>query len=126
MQEAVDDDAAQLLVEGGAVELGVCPDGVEADVDVAAQRVAAAVVETDVVGVVVVADEAAVDVEHRLVVDEDVVDVAHHLAIALGHLPDPSRDLRLSDVGHRHILCVVGYHGACSSSTAFLTTSSSA
>ena len=124
MQQAVYDDASKFLVECGSKQLGIAPDGVDADVDVAAQRVATAVVEADVVGVVVVSDEASVDVEHGFIIDEDVVNVAHDLSVALCHLPDPRRDLCLANVRHCRSLCVERNHSACKSSTAFFTTSS--
>ena len=52
VQEAVNDDAPEFLVWLDMIELGIRLDGVETDVDVAAQSAILAVVEADVVGVI--------------------------------------------------------------------------
>ena len=110
VQQAVYDDAAKFLLLFGTILLCIGADGIEADVDVAAQGIALRVVKADMVGIVVMTYEAAVDVEDGFIIHKDVVHVAHHLAIALCHLPDPSRDLCLADVGHRRVLSVEGNH----------------
>ena len=71
MQEAVDDDAMEFLFWCDLIEFGISFDGIEADVNVSAERVVFTVIEADVVRVIVVSDEATVDVEHCFIIYEN-------------------------------------------------------
>ena len=81
MQDAVDDDAEQLLIVGHPQPLGIRAHGVEADEQVATDACGGAVVEGDDIGVVVVLQELTVDAQDLLVIDEDVVNLPHPLSM---------------------------------------------
>ncbi len=110
MEYAVDDGAMQLLIVFGGKLLAIAPHGVEADEEVATDDVALGVVEGDDVGVVVVLQELAVDLEDTLVVAEDVAHVAHLLAIGGGYGAYPCGGLALLDGWHHGAFGVVGNH----------------
>ena len=76
VEDAVYDDAVQLVFEALSVFLGVAFDGVEADEYVAAYPVAFGVVEGDDVGVVVVLQVLPVDFQDAAVVAKDVADLS--------------------------------------------------
>ena len=101
MQNAMDDDAVQLLFKGKTKTFGICANGVEADEEVAADEFGtAAVVEGDDVCVVVVLQELTVHAQDFLVVDEDVVDVASATTIGGSNSTDPGCDDSLVDGRH--------------------------
>lgn len=81
MQYAVDDYAMQFVHVVGAEKFGVAGDCVQGDVGVSGNDAALGVVETDVVGVVVVSNELAVYAQYFLIIDEDVVDVPYAFAV---------------------------------------------
>ena len=96
------------------------------DEDITREGVAETIVETDVVGVVVVMDKLAVDAQYLLIANEDVVDVAHRLSIRCGYIVYPRFHPFLVNRRKGNILCLKGNHSTCSFSTAVFTTSSSA
>ena len=101
MQNAMDDDAVQLLFIGKAKTFGVCAYGVEADEEVAADEFGtAAVVKGDDVCVVVVLQKLTVDAQDFLVINEDVVDVACATTIGGSYSTNPGCDDSLVDRRH--------------------------
>ena len=77
VQNAMDDDTVQFLVVGGPEQFGVGEYGVQRNICVANEYVSLAVVKADMVGVVVVSDELAVDAQDFLV-------VPYHASLTLG------------------------------------------
>ena len=111
MQNAMNDDAVQLLFIGKTQSFGVCANRVEADEEVAADEFrTAAVVEGDDVGVVVVLQELTIDAEYFFVIDEYVVDVASATAIGSRYGTDPRCDDSLVDGRHLDVYGLEGYH----------------
>ena len=111
MEDAVDDDATELLVVGLAELLGVAAHRVYGDDDVAVDGVALGIVEGDDVGVVVVVEVGAVDFQNPLVGDKHVADVAHALAVGGSHAPNPCGDGSFVEGWHSDAVAVVGNHG---------------
>ena len=89
VEDAVYDDAVQLVFEALSVFLGVAFDGVEADEYVAAYPVAFGVVEGDDVGVVVVLQVLPVDFQDAAVVAKDVADLSGSFSVRGGYGFDP-------------------------------------
>ena len=85
VQDAVDDDTVQFLVVGSPEQFGVGAHGVQRNICVANEYVSLTVVKADMVGVVVVSDELAVDAQYFLVVHEDVVHLADMFAVGFGN-----------------------------------------
>ena len=110
VEDAVDDDAVELVGRGGGEAGGVVAHGVEGDDDVAVEGVALAVVEGDDVGVVVVAQVFVVVCEDALVVHEHVADFACLLSVGCCHAANPFGCLPPFDGGHLHSFCVVSNH----------------
>ena len=107
VEDAVNDDAVELVVVVLAELPGIGAHGVEADEEVAAHNIALAIVEGDDVGVVVVPQVLAVDLKNLVIVAEDVGHVAHTLAVGAGHVAHPGRGLAMRDGGHLDIDGVV-------------------
>lgn len=110
VEYTVYDDAVQLLIIFGGKLLAVALHRVETDEEVATDDIALGIVEGDDVGVVVVLQELAVDLEDALVVAEDVAHVAHLLAIGGGYGAYPCSGLALLDGWHHGAFGVIGNH----------------
>ena len=117
MEDAVDDDAVELFIVGGALLLGIGAHGVEADEEVACDGVflageegIVAVVEGDDVGVVVVLQILTVHLKYFFVVAEDVADVPHPLSVGGCHGFNPCTDLAATDGWHLHAIDLVCDH----------------
>ena len=123
----MDDDTVQFLVVGGPEQFGIGAHGVQGDICIANEYVSLAIVKTDMVGVVVVSDELAVDAQDFLVVHEDVVHQVDTLAIGMGNILYPLANLSLVQFGQGNVDGVECYHSLYSSIswTAFFTMSSS-
>ena len=67
VKDAVDEDAAEFGIEGDLSFFGVRTDGVERDENIAVECGGGGVVEGDDVGVVIMAEELAVDLQFTLV-----------------------------------------------------------
>ena len=89
VQQSMYDDAAKLLFLCDTKEFSIGAHSIEADIDVATQGIALRIVETYVIGIVIMPYEAAVDVENGFVVNKNIVDVAQYLAIVCRHSPHP-------------------------------------
>ena len=107
VQNAVYDDAVQLVVVSLAKLLGIGAHRVEADKQVAAQHIALAVVEGDDVGVIVVLEVLAVHLEYLFVVAEHVGHLAHALVVRCCHGAHPCGGFAVRYVGHLDVDGVV-------------------
>ena len=85
VEHAVHHDPLELLAIGDTIFLCVGAHRVEADEDVAADGVTLAVVEGDDVGVVVVFQELAIDLQYFFIVTKDISQVADLFLLAEGH-----------------------------------------
>ena len=85
----MDDDTVQLLLESAAEILGVLPYPVDAYQNVARNDVAFHIVESDDVGISIVVEVLAVDLQNIFVVAKKVTDVPYPLFLFLHHLGDP-------------------------------------
>ena len=119
VEDAVNDDAVELLVVGGAEAggivrgdelLAVRQHGVEADDHVATEDVGMDVVEGDDVCIVVVAKELHVDLKDALIAAERVAQRAHALAIGGCHGGYPRLHLDLVNVRHHDAVCLKSNH----------------
>ena len=120
VEDAVNDDAVELLVVGGAEKggivrgdelLAVRQHGVEADEHIAAYHIGAAVVEGDDVRKIVMAKELVVDDKDVFVVAERVAQRAHALAIGGCHGGYPRLHLGLVNVRHSDAVGLESNHG---------------
>lgn len=119
VEDAVNDDAVELLVVGGAEAggivrgdelLAVRQHGVEADEHIAAHHIGAAVVEGDDVRKIVMAKELHVDLKDSLIAAERVAKRSGLAAIRCHHGSNPLRDLLLVNVRHHDAVCLKSNH----------------
>ena len=103
VQDAVDDDTVQFLVEGSPKQFGIGAHGVQRNIRVANEHVSLAVVKADMVGVVVVAYELAVDAQYFLVVHKNIVYQINALAVGTGNIIYPEADLFLVQLGQGYV-----------------------
>ena len=106
----MDDDAVEFAIVVFIQLLGIGAYGVQREEEVAREDVVDRIVEADVVGVVVVVEKLAVDLQDALVAAEDVVHLPHSLAVATGHTIYPRRHLRNIYCGKRNLINVIFYH----------------
>ena len=102
----MDDDAMQLAIVRFTQLLGIGAYGVQREKKVAREDVVDRIVEADVVGVVVVVEKLAVDLQDALVAAEDLVHLPHSHPVAADHTLYPRRHLRNIYCGKRNLLNV--------------------
>ena len=119
VEDAVNDDAVELLVVGGAETGGVVRGdellavrqyGVEADEHIAAYHIGAAVVEGDDVREIVMSKELHVDLKDSLIAAERVAKRAHALPVGDCHGGYPRLHLNLVNIRHYDAVCLKSNH----------------
>lgn len=110
VENAVDDDAVELLFVGSAYVLGVRTYRVEGDEEVATDFISLRVVKGYDVGVIIVLKELTIDLQDFFIIDKDVSNGATTLAMRLCHGFYPSSGCRLVDIGEGKVDAVVGNH----------------
>mgnify|MGYP007119886955 CR=1 FL=1 len=81
----MDDDAVKFLFVGRTHVLGIRAHGVEGDEEVAADFIALCVVKGNDVGVIIVLEELAIDLQNLFIVHKDVGNGATTLTVRLCH-----------------------------------------
>ena len=110
VENAVDDDAVELLFVGSTHVLGIRAHGVEGNEEVAADFIALSVVKGNDVRVIIVLEELAIDLQNLFIVHKDVGNGATTLAVRLCYGVYPSSGGRLVDIGEGEVDAVVGNH----------------
>ena len=110
VENAVDNDAVEFLFVGSTYVLGIRTHGVEGNEEVATDFIALRVVKGNDVGVIIVLEELAVDLQNLFIIDKNVSNGATALAVRLCHGINPSRRCSLVDIGEGEVDAVVGNH----------------
>ena len=88
MQDAVDDGTVEFLVIIRVECLGVCPDRIEADEQVARDLISFRIIEGDDIRVIIVLEILAVYLQYLLVGTEDIADISRFLSVCIGYCLD--------------------------------------
>ena len=102
MQNAMNNDAMQLIIVGLAKLLSIAAHRVQRDDDVTIDYITLVIVKRDDVGVVVMAKLLVVDLKNLLVADKHIADLSYTPAIGGCYCFDPSRGRTMIELRHLH------------------------
>ena len=100
MQHTVHDNPVKLAPIRFADSLGISAYSVERYKHIAAYHLATRGVEGDYVGIIIVIEETAVNVDNLGIIAKDIRQLADYPAVVLGHLDNPALDKSKVEPGH--------------------------